>query len=121
MKLLDDPIELERPVIDIGPNGTSLDLLQAIYRDTSFPVSIRKSAAIACLPFEHPRLAVTAVLSDQSLAARLERAVERSDRVRSQMKVIEVKATASEGLSKRPSTDLTLAPAIPDRRFRRRA
>ena len=35
------------------------------------------------------RLAVTAVVHDQSHATRLERAVQRADRVRSQLKVIE--------------------------------
>jgi hypothetical protein len=57
----------------------------------------------------------------------LERAVQRTEAIRrSQMKVIEhqpseAKQNGDAGLSERPKTDLTLAPQIPDRRFRRRA
>jgi hypothetical protein len=43
-------------------------------------------AAIAALPFEHPKLAVTAVVTDEDLGARLHRAIERS------AKVIELRA-----------------------------
>jgi hypothetical protein len=43
-------------------------------------------AAIAALPYEHPRLAVTAVLTDEDLGARLHRAIQRT------AKVIELRA-----------------------------
>jgi hypothetical protein len=41
---------------------------------------------LAALPFEHPKLAVTAVLTDEDLGARLHRAIQRS------AKVIELRA-----------------------------
>jgi hypothetical protein len=75
------------------------------------------------LPHEVPKLAVTAVVTDQSMAARLERAVQRTEAIRrSQMKVIEHQPSDDliqngDGLK----TDLTLRPLVPDRRFRRRA
>ena len=127
MKLLDDPIEPERP--ELPSDGNSLNFLQAVYRCDGLPLSTRMRAAVAALPFEHPKLAVTALISDQSFAAKLERAVLRSEQVRSQPRVIEGKAIndetkSSDGLKQNGDglkTDLTLAPQIPDRRFRRRA
>ena len=59
--------------MEIGPNGTSLQLLQTVYRNPSTPLSVRIRCAVAALPFEFPKLAVTAVMTDQSFAELLER------------------------------------------------
>jgi hypothetical protein len=56
----------------------SLDYLQSIYRDHSLPTGARMRAAIAALPFERPKLAVTAHFDGGGFAERLERAIERS-------------------------------------------
>jgi hypothetical protein len=70
--------EIEAP----ATGRSSLDLLQAIYRCPDQPLSIRMKAAIAALPFEHPRLGVTAVLDgSEDLGARLSRAIQRSAKV----------------------------------------
>jgi hypothetical protein len=71
----DDSIEL--------PSGaSSLAFLQAIYRSKEQPMMRRMKAAIAALPYEHPKLAVTAVLdSRDSFAAQLEGAIARSRKV----------------------------------------
>jgi hypothetical protein len=46
------------------------------------PLHVRMKAAIAALPFEHPKLAVTvAIDGDQSLAARMERCIARTNKV----------------------------------------
>ena len=75
--------EIEAP----ATGRSSLDLLQAIYRCPDQPLSIRMKAAIAALPYEHPKLAVTAVLDGtEDLGARLSRAIQRS------AKVIELRA-----------------------------
>jgi hypothetical protein len=116
---------------ELPNSGSSLDFLQAVYRCDGLPLSTRMRAATAALPFEHPKLAVTAVVSDASFSARLERAVLRSQASRSEMRVIEHQTSednpeASDGLKQngdglKRKTDLTLAPMVPDRRFRRRA
>lgn len=62
--------------------GTSLDFLRAIYRDPYEPTARRLRAAIAALPFEHPKLAVVARFDAcAGFAARLEEAIRRSDKV----------------------------------------
>jgi hypothetical protein len=52
--------------LQLRPNGMSIDLLRAVYRSTSIPLPIRLRAAIAALPHEVPRLAVTALVNEQS-------------------------------------------------------
>jgi len=62
----------------LGYTETSLDLLSAIYRDPELPLTVRIRAAIAALPFEHPKLAVTANVSVADFADQLEKAIMRS-------------------------------------------
>jgi hypothetical protein len=56
----------------------SLELLQSIYRDCKVPLSRRMRAAMAALPFESPKLAVTTNLTNEGFAILLEKAVARS-------------------------------------------
>jgi hypothetical protein len=55
--LLEEPVSADE--IELTPNATSLDFMQAVYRDPSQPMTRRMRAAVAALPFEHPKLAVT--------------------------------------------------------------
>jgi hypothetical protein len=59
--------------LNLGPNGMSIDLLRAVYRNPSIPLPVRMRAAIACLPHETPRLMVQALVNEQSFAELLER------------------------------------------------
>ena len=71
--------ELEEELI--APEGeTSLLLLQAIYKDKKQPLTVRMRSAIAALPFEVPKLSVSAhtTMDEKSFAAQLERCIERS-------------------------------------------
>lgn len=77
---------LDRPVVEVmeedtAPEvqgNTSLDFLQAVYRSTDQPMHRRMRAAVAALPFEHPKLAVTASVNTEGWGARLEAARERA-------------------------------------------
>jgi len=78
-----DPANLEPraepETIVIKANETSLDLLQAIYRCATLPLSTRMRAAMAAIQFEHPKLAVTANVSgDHEFGFRLDQAIQRS-------------------------------------------
>ena len=55
----------------------SLDFLRAVYLDESRPLSVRMRAAIAALPFETPKLAVTANIQSEGLGALLEARLKR--------------------------------------------
>jgi len=72
----------QEPVVPEGE--TSLQLLQAIYRDKRQPLNVRVRCAIESLPFEVPKLSATAIatMDGQSFAEALERACARSETAR---------------------------------------
>ena len=95
------------PPLAFGANGTSLEFLQAIYRSKEQPMVRRMKAAIAALPYEHPKLAVTAVVDGtEDLGARLHRAIQRS------AKVIELRAAQEPAPSYQPSAAEVSASAV---------
>jgi len=94
------PQEIEMPA-----DGISIDLLRAVYRNSSLPLTTRMRAAIAALPFETPKLAVTATVSENDFATLLDRRLKRIE---------EMKANAIEAT---PVIDGEKIDA--DRRFRR--
>jgi hypothetical protein len=73
---------MNRDPLGLSPDATSLDFHQAVYRNPTLPIPTRQRSAIAALQFEHPKLAVTAVISEGSFADRLDKAVERSNKAR---------------------------------------
>lgn len=66
-----------KSVFEIGPNAMGLDLLRAVYRNSSVELSTRLRCAMACLPFEVPKLAVTALVSESDFATVLDRRIAR--------------------------------------------
>ena len=86
-----------------------LSFLKAVYMNVELPLSVRMRAAIELLPFTHPKLAVTALVSEQDFATVLDRRLKRIE----EMKLIEARATDGR------KVDARLPPPIPDRRFRR--
>jgi hypothetical protein len=81
--------------------------------NVELPLSVRMRAAIELLPFTHPKLAVTAMVSEQDFATVLDRRLKRIE----EMKLLEAKPTI-DGVEGKPA-DVRLPPVVPDRRFRR--
>ena len=75
--------------IEIPTDGISLDLLRAVYRNNQLPLTTRMRAGMAALPFEVPKLAVTAVVSEQDFATLLDRRLKRIE----EMKANAIEAT----------------------------
>jgi hypothetical protein len=85
--------------------ATSLEFLKAVYCNNELPLATRMRAAIAALPFENPKLAVSALVNEQDFATMLDRRIARLKEVR----LIE---------QQKVETKMPL-PRIADRRFRR--
>lgn len=96
MQLLPDLNEPDAPLpIDAG---SSLEFLRAVYSDPGQPMTRRMRAAIAALPFEHPKLAVTATIDGgPGFAARLEAAIAKTAEMRAGP-AIELSASNEESL-----------------------
>jgi hypothetical protein len=118
-----DPANLEPKTdeaIEVAPDGTSLDLLRAIYRRADLPLSTRMRAATAALPHEHPKLAVTTVVNAGDFADQLERAVERSRNVSPMIEAKPIiEANVSDNVSSSDTKSLNGKPTIIDRRYRK--
>lgn len=81
MRLLPDLSEPEAVVTEVSA-ASPLTFLRSVYADPNQPMNRRMRAAIAALPFEHPKLAVIASLdAGPGFAARLEAAIARSGRM----------------------------------------
>ena len=60
--LIEDEVLEDR--IDISPDGISLDLLRAVYRNKSLPLPTRMRAAGMAIPYECCRLGISVVMND---------------------------------------------------------
>jgi hypothetical protein len=83
-----------------------LDFLKAVYMNAELPLSVRMRAAIELLPFTHPKLAVTAMVTENDIATLLDRRLKRIEAMNgNQPQTIEAKPPP--------------LPRLADRRFRR--
>ena len=81
-------------------------LLKAVYQNPEVPLPVRMRAAIACLPFEVPKLAVTAMVTEQDFATLLDQRLKRMEQ-RQQQTIDHPQIETPKPL-----------PRIADRRFR---
>ena len=103
--------------IELPPNGTSLTLLQLVYRNTALPLVTRMRAAMAALPVEHARLAVVAQVTEKDFAVLLDQRIKNLQRIEQNGREPQPEAvsTAVEvRLNRRPLTK----PLTNDRRYR---
>jgi hypothetical protein len=71
-----EPRRMTETPLHLPHNGLSIDLLRAVYRNPALDLSVRMRAAMAALPFEAPKLAVTALIdNERDFAAILDRRI----------------------------------------------
>src|SRR5262245_14169639 len=100
----DDPI-------GVGSDAKAHDILVAIYRNPKMPLHTRMRAAIAAIPYESPKLAVTAVMTGKDFASILEARMRRFK-----------KLEAAKVINAQPTPVVEVKPHLPtvaDRRYRR--
>jgi hypothetical protein len=104
-----DPYALpETPKVEV--KATSLEFLQAVYRNASLALPVRMRAAMAALPFEAPKLSVIAQVNDADFAAILDRRIQNMERINNgNGQMIEPKQVETK----------TPMPRLADRRYRR--
>jgi hypothetical protein len=78
MGLLPDLAVPEARAQTIGEAESAYDLLRSVYSNPALPRGMRSRAAIEALPFEKPKLAVTAAVNGGNFGEAMERALKRS-------------------------------------------
>jgi hypothetical protein len=107
---------LDEVIIDNPENAHAL--LKAVYQNPEVPLPVRMRAAMACLPFESPKLAVTAVVTENDIATLLDKRIAKYERMQ-KAKVIEAKPNPEPPKENKGNADARLSPSVPDRRYRR--
>jgi hypothetical protein len=67
-------------VVELPPDASPLDFMEAVYRNPAQPIGRRLAAAIAAAPFRHPKLAVTVSAATQDFAMQMEEIARQSGR-----------------------------------------
>jgi hypothetical protein len=119
---MDNPIERVDKMngeLEFPPNGMSIDLLRAVYRNPSIPLPVRIRCAVAALPHEVPRLAVTAMVTEQSFAELLDKRIKRMEAMNGHPQVQQqIDHTIEQPQAQQIKPSKPLARTV-DRRFRR--
>ena len=101
--------------IDIPPDGMSIDLLQAVYRNSSIDLSVRMRAAALAIAYELPKLQMIAQVTEHDFAVLLDRRIENMKRIENGQQTKPQQAT-NGGTAVEITKPL---PRLPDRRYRR--
>src|SRR5215475_4729160 len=86
-----------------------LTFLKAEYMNAELPLSVRMRAAIELLPFTHPKLAVTAMVSEQDFATVLDRRLKRIE----EMKLLENKTINGNATNRTIEPEPRPSPPLP--------
>jgi hypothetical protein len=105
-----DRIEAQQVRLDFPPNGLSIDLLRAVYRNPSIPLPVRIRCAVAALPHEVPRLSVVAQVDEQDFATLLDARIKKWDAMNGK---------TSQVIDQPQIEPPKVLPRVADRRFRR--
>ena len=92
-----------------------LTFLKTVYMNTDLPLSVRMRAAMATLPFTHPRLAVVAQISESDFAAVLDRRLDNLKRIEESKANVTAKVIEASAAP----VDARLPSRTSDKRFRR--
>jgi hypothetical protein len=114
-------------LLQLPDGATSLEALQAIYRNPGLPLTTRMRAMISALPFETPKLAVSALVdSTKDFATLLDQRIARYEKMKlidgNGAKLIDAQPTNGEPQEAGTKPQVETKPPLartPDRRFRR--
>jgi hypothetical protein len=107
-ELREPPRRVEEFALEKG--ATAHDLLNIIYQCSELPLPVRMRAAIAAIPYETPKLMVSAQVTENDIATLLDRRIKRYE----EMKLIPQRIEHQQAVEIRPPLART-----GDRRFRR--
>jgi len=120
--LIEDEGSKKSQEIEIPSDGISLDLLRAVYRNSSLALTTRMRAAIAALPHEVPRLAVTAQIVDNDFATLLDQRIAHYQQMQLANSAKLIDAQPINGKPSETKFQIVTKPPLArtnDRRFRR--
>src|SRR5262245_51530455 len=93
---------------------SSLEFLRAVFWNDKLPLSVRMRAAMAVLPFEAPKLAVTTVLDGKDFASLLEARLRRYKQLEATRQI------EARPIEDKPKPEIKPhLPPVHDRRWRR--
>jgi hypothetical protein len=101
-----DQIEAQQ-AIELKPNPTPLEFLQAVYSNEGLPLSARLKAAIEAAQYVHPKLAASTHVDGKDFAALLE------------TRLAQLSQPKPLAIESKPTSNATVESMVTDRRFRR--